>query len=71
MRRFLKIFSYTFYFISLDFVTGSKFSVDAEVGHATVEEGIPDGWMGLDVGEKSVEDFITAINRAKIIVWNG
>ncbi len=71
MRIFFEICSYTFYVISLDFVTGSKFSVDAEVGHATVEEGIPDGWMGLDVGEKSVEDFVTAINRANIIVWNG
>ena len=54
-----------------DFVTGSKFSADAEVGHATIEEGIPDGWMGLDIGAKAVEDFVTAINRAKIIVWNG
>jgi len=54
-----------------DFVTGSKFSADAEVGHATVEEGVPEGWMGLDVGPKSVEDFVQAINRAQIIVWNG
>jgi phosphoglycerate kinase len=52
-------------------VTGSKFAADAEVGQATVDEGIPDGWMGLDIGPKAVEDFVTAINRAKIIVWNG
>jgi 3-phosphoglycerate kinase len=52
-------------------VTGSKFSADAEVGLATVEEGVPDGWMGLDVGPKSVDDFVQAVNRAKIIVWNG
>jgi phosphoglycerate kinase len=52
-------------------VTGSKFSADADVGHATVEEGVPDGWMGLDVGPKSVEEFVEAVNRAKIIVWNG
>ncbi len=52
-------------------MTGSKFAADAEVGQATVDEGIPDGWMGLDIGSKAVEDFVTAINRAKIIVWNG
>jgi phosphoglycerate kinase len=46
------------YHTTLDFVTGSKFSADAEVGHATVEEGVPEGWMGLDVGPKSVEDFV-------------
>ena len=60
-----------FFAICADFVTGSKFSADAEVGLATVDEGVPEGWMGLDVGPKSVEDFVQAINRAKIIVWNG
>jgi len=38
---------------------------------STASEGVPDGWMGLDIGEKSVEAFVEAINRAKIIVWNG
>lgn len=52
-------------------MTGSKFAADAEVGTATIEEGVPEGWMGLDVGPKSVEEFVQAINRAKIIVWNG
>lgn len=28
-----------------DFITGSKFGEDAEVGTATVEAGIPAGWM--------------------------
>ncbi len=28
-----------------DFVTGDKFAEDATVGAATVESGIPDGWM--------------------------
>merc|ERR1719220_978429 len=32
----------------VDFVTGDKFAEDASVGAATVEGGIPDGWMGLD-----------------------
>merc|ERR1711970_514750 len=34
--------------LPVDFVTGDKFGADAAVGAATVEEGIPDGWMGLD-----------------------
>jgi 3-phosphoglycerate kinase len=33
--------------------------------------GIPDGWMGLDAGPKSVAEFKKVIARAKTIVWNG
>ncbi len=31
--------------LPVDFVTGDKFGEDAVVGSATVESGIPDGWM--------------------------
>ncbi|MCX4265589.1 MAG: phosphoglycerate kinase, partial [Firmicutes bacterium] len=34
-------------------------------------EGIPDGWMGMDIGEKSVELFCNAIKGAGTVVWNG
>lgn len=55
----------------IDFVTGDKFSETAAVGHATLEQGIPDGWMGLDCGQASVELFKLPLSRAKTIVWNG
>merc|ERR1711860_407410 len=54
-----------------DFVTADKFDPNAAVGAATVEEGIPDGWMGLDVGPKSREAFKAVIDSSKLIVWNG
>lgn len=57
--------------LPVDFVTADKFAADAEVGGATVEEGIPENWMGLDAGPKSVELFKEVIGRAKTIVWNG
>lgn len=57
--------------LPVDFVTADKFAEDATVGTATVESGIPDGWMGLDVGPKSQELFAPVLARAKIIVWNG
>lgn len=57
--------------LPVDFVTADKFAEDATVGVATVESGIPDGWMGLDVGPKSQELFAAPLARAKIIVWNG
>lgn len=57
--------------LPVDYVTGDKFSKDANVGSATDAEGIPDGWMGLDCGPKSVELFKSTINEAKTILWNG
>lgn len=54
-----------------DFVTADKFSEDAAVGHATVEAGVPAGWMGLDVGPESNKAFAATISEAKTIVWNG
>jgi len=55
----------------VDFVTANKFAEDAEVGEATVESGIPDGWMGLDCGPKSRELFAEVVTRARVVVWNG
>jgi len=55
----------------VDFVTADKFAADAAVGAATVEEGIKEGWMGLDCGPKSNELFAEVVARAKLIVWNG
>jgi len=55
----------------VDYVTGDKFSKDAQVGQATDEEGIKDGWMGLDAGAKSQELFKMAISESKTILWNG
>ncbi|KAL2872072.1 phosphoglycerate kinase pgkA [Aspergillus lucknowensis] len=57
--------------LPVDYVTGSKFGDDAEVGYATDEQGIPDGWLGLDVGEKTVNSYKEVIAESKTILWNG
>lgn len=57
--------------LPVDFITADKFDEKAQVGAATVEEGIPDGWLGLDCGPKSNDLFREPILRAKTIVWNG
>eukprot|EP00045_Choanoeca_perplexa_P005479 m.46386 g.46386 ORF g.46386 m.46386 type:complete len:415 (+) comp13146_c0_seq1:87-1331(+) len=54
-----------------DFVTADKFDAAAQVGQADDQTGIPDGWMGLDVGPKSAAQFAEVVGRAKTIVWNG
>jgi len=55
----------------VDYITGDKFSKDAQVGAATDAEGIPDGWLGLDVGPKSQELFKETVLASKTILWNG
>ncbi|MCX7624900.1 MAG: phosphoglycerate kinase, partial [Candidatus Sumerlaeaceae bacterium] len=32
---------------------------------------IPDGWMGVDIGPKSVELYLSELAGAKTVVWNG
>jgi len=57
--------------LPVDYTTADKFSNDANIGYATDADGIPDGWQGLDCGEKSVELYRQAISEAKTILWNG
>ena len=55
--------------LPVDNVVADKFANDAE--YKTVEGDIPDGYMALDVGEKSVELFKETLKDAKTVVWNG
>jgi phosphoglycerate kinase len=34
-------------------------------------KSIPDGWMGLDIGEEAARDFSAVIRNSKTILWNG
>lgn len=57
--------------LPVDYVIGDKFGADAKVETTTDAKGIPDGWLGLDVGEESVKLFEAAIAKSKTILWNG
>ncbi|KAM4067133.1 phosphoglycerate kinase domain-containing protein [Hirsutella rhossiliensis] len=57
--------------LPVDFITADKFDKDAKTGSAADPAGIPDGWMGLDCGEKSIKLYKEAIDEAKTILWNG
>lgn len=45
--------------------------IDANASVKTVGENIPDGWIGVDIGPKTVENFKRELKTAKTIVWNG
>ena len=53
-----------------DAVLGDKFDANAQVGHSEIN-AIPEGWMGLDIGEKSAKAFCDVIENSKTILWNG
>merc|ERR1712060_715520 len=57
--------------LPVDFVISSKFGEDGEIKAATKEDGIPDGFMGLDCGPKSIEMNAAAVAASKTIIWNG
>ncbi|KYK54428.1 Phosphoglycerate kinase [Drechmeria coniospora] len=57
--------------LPVDYITADKFDKNANTGKATDADGIPDGWMGLDCGEKSIALYKEAIKEAKTILWNG
>jgi len=42
-----------------------------ETRTVTESEGVPSGWMGLDVGPESAAKFAEAVGRSQLLVWNG
>ncbi|KAA1130749.1 phosphoglycerate kinase [Puccinia graminis f. sp. tritici] len=55
----------------IDYICGDKFAKDAARKTVTDAEGVPKGWMGLDAGPASREEFKKAILSSKTILWNG
>lgn len=55
--------------LPVDNVVADKFANDANT--KVVEGNIDDGWMALDIGPKSIEEFKKVLADAKTVVWNG
>ena len=56
--------------LPIDTKLGKEF--DANTESKTVDcTGIPDGWEGLDIGEKTIKLFEEELKNAKTVVWNG
>ena len=53
-----------------DVIAASAFDEDAET-RVTPFESLPDGWLGLDIGPKTREDFARRISAARTVFWNG
>ncbi len=53
-----------------DIVAAASFDADAET-QVTAFEELPQGWLGLDIGPETREDFARRITGAQTVFWNG
>jgi phosphoglycerate kinase len=56
--------------LPVDVVAADRFAADAAAKVVPVS-GIPEGWMGLDIGPESAQLFAAALDDCKTVVWNG
>ncbi len=57
-------------YLPVDAVNADKFDAEANTKNTAIDQ-TPDGWMGLDIGEKSIALFSDVIKKSKTILWNG
>ena len=53
-----------------DSVIADDFNNEAQ-NKIVASNEIPEGWMGLDIGPKAIDQFSEVIKRSKTILWNG
>jgi phosphoglycerate kinase len=56
--------------LPVDHIIGAEFKADTATKTVSIHD-TPDGWMGLDIGPKTIETYRQKIASAKTIVWNG
>ena len=56
--------------LPVDHIIGAEFKADTSTKTVSIHD-TPDGWMGLDIGPKTIETYRQKIASAKTIVWNG
>lgn len=57
-------------YLPIDNVCADQFDPNANQ-YITTENHIPDGWMGMDIGPKTIERLTRVINQSQTILWNG
>jgi 3-phosphoglycerate kinase len=53
-----------------DIVVAREFAPDAE-SKVVPADAIPPGWLGMDVGPKTLDNFRDALSNAMTVIWNG
>lgn len=58
------------FILPTDVLLADKFDAEANTQIAAAD-GIPDGWMGLDIGPDSVTSFQSELSECNQVIWNG
>lgn len=56
--------------LPVDITIAKEFKNDTEIRIAGIDS-IPEDWMGLDIGPKTLKLFSEEISKAKTVIWNG
>ncbi len=57
--------------LPIDLIIADQFRNDATYKIHTLPEPIPAGWLGMDIGPKTVEVWSQALQQALTVFWNG
>ncbi len=55
--------------LPIDHIVADRLDPDANI--KGVDQEIPEGWIGLDIGPKTIDEFKKELKTAKTIIWNG
>lgn len=58
------------FYIPSDSIVADKFAPDANTQEVE-NANMPDGWMGLDIGKRTIINYSEVIAQSKTILWNG
>jgi phosphoglycerate kinase len=53
-----------------DNIVADKFDAGASTRETAIDQ-VPEGWLGLDIGESSIDEFTRIIGESRTILWNG
>ena len=63
--------NYTNIILPVDFKCNNNFSNTGDIINVDIKDGIPNGYMGLDIGKNTIMLFNTKLYSSKCVVWNG
>jgi len=58
-------------FLPVDLMIADVLKAEAKTRIVTIQEGIPLGWQGVDIGPQTIALFTKELQKGKTLLWNG
>ncbi len=59
------------YYLPVDHIIAKTFENTAHSKISSTKEGIPEGWMGMDIGPQTLKTWSQELQKAATVFWNG